>query len=541
MSPVFVYMGKIVTIDNIPVYDAIIEDDECGMMRISLVDDPAVMSNFLAFDRHKTQVLYAIQDEEQRKVLGVVMRADFPIYRRDNDRGEYYIIYKADTIAQMAEKYLLESRQNDVNLDHDDDKVVDGVQMVQYYIKDTAKGIVPAGFDDIADGSLFAEFHVVNDDVWQEIKDGTYKGFSLEGIFALAPEEDEDEVQTIVDSLDGKFRKLFKHSNTNKMSKVTKFLKALESALVSVACGSTTTDKGVLIWDGDEDLKEGDEVFMEDAEGNRTSAEDGDYTTDDGKVIKVTDGKVESITDSQAEVAGGKVSTDKGELVWDSEEDDLKAGDAVYVVDEEDNRTPAPDGDYKTEDGKTIKVADGVVTEITDPEAEVGTEDVNAKKVSKFHKIREIFEDSYEEKERKIMEAIASLLNEGEYAYLVEAGDRYAVINVYSVENWEGKYLKYDVSFDEEGNVTIGASEEVKSAFVPVNAPNPVDPAEDAPTAEEMSALKNTITELRKQIEKLEKQPSTLPAHEQFKKTASVTKTGDKGLDNFARILKAGK
>lgn len=533
-------MGKIVTIDNIPVYDAIIEDDECGMMRISLVDDPAVMSNFLAFDRHKTQVLYAIQDEEQRKVLGVVIRADFPIYRCDKQMGEYYIIYKAATIAHMAEKYLLESRQNDVNLDHDDDKVVDGVQMVQYYIKDTAKGIVPAGFDDIADGSLFAEFHVVNDDVWKEIKDGTYKGFSLEGIFALVPEEDEDDVQTIVDSLDGKFRKLFKNSKNKKMSKVTKFLKALESALVSVACGSTTTNKGVLIWDGDEDLKEGDEVFLEDADGNRTTAPDDDYTTDDGKVIKVTDGKVESITDSQAEVTGGKVTTDKGELVWDSDEEDLKAGDAVYVVDEEGNRNPAPDGDYKTEDGKTIKVADGKVTEITDSEAEVGTEVVNAKKVSKFHKIREAFEDSYEEKERKIMDAIAPLVKEGEHSYLVEAGDNYAIVNIYSEEDWDGKYIKYEVSFDEDGNVTIGASEEVKSAFVPVDDPNPSDPS-DAPTAEEMSALKNTITELRKQIEKLEKRPSTAPAHEQFKKVTETAKTGDRGLDNFARILKAGK
>lgn len=539
MSPVFIYMGKIVTIDNIPVYDAIIEDDECGMMRISLVDDPAVMSNFLAFDKHKTQVLYAIQNEEQRKVLGVVMRADFPIYRRDNERGEYYIIYKAATIAQMAEKYLLESRQNDVNLDHDDNKVVDGVQMVQYYIKDTAKGIEPAGFDDIADGSLFAEFHVVNDDVWQEIKDGTYKGFSLEGIFALAPEEDEDEVQTIVDSLDGKFRKLFKHSNTNKISKVTKFLKALESALVSVACSSTTTDKGVLIWDGDEDLKEGDEVFMEDAEGNRTSAEDGDYTTDDGKVIKVTDGKVESITDSQAEVAGGKVSTDKGELVWDSEEDDLKAGYAVYVVDEEGNKTPAPDGDYKTEDGKTIKVADGVVTEITDPEAEVGTEDVNAKNKDRFSRIKAIMEESYSDKMDKIS---AALKIAGFYGWLCDAGEDFAIIEVWDKMTCDVKYYKFSISWDGD-NVVVGEHVEVKRGFIPVDA-DPVPaaaPAEDAPTAEEMSALKNTITELRKQIEKLEKQPSSLPAHEQFKKTAGVTKTGDKGLDNFARILKAGK
>ena len=40
----------IVTIGGIPVYDAIITDDETGMFKISLVDDPAVMSKFQAFD-----------------------------------------------------------------------------------------------------------------------------------------------------------------------------------------------------------------------------------------------------------------------------------------------------------------------------------------------------------------------------------------------------------------------------------------------------------------------------------------------------------
>ena len=60
--------------------------------------------------------------------------------------------------------------------------------MVQFFIKDSTRGVSPAGFDDIADGSLFAEFHILNDDVWEAVKDGTYKGFSLEGVFDFQPE-----------------------------------------------------------------------------------------------------------------------------------------------------------------------------------------------------------------------------------------------------------------------------------------------------------------------------------------------------------------
>src|SRR5574344_2561212 len=180
----------IVTIGGIPVYDAIISDAETGMFKISLVDEPAVMSNFQAFDKQHIPQMYAIQDEEKRLVRGVVMRANFPIYRRDDRMGEYYIIYKADQIRIMAEKYLAESRQNDVNLMHQEDSNVDGVQMVQYFIK--GDGVSVEGFDDCADGSLFAEFHIVNDDVWAEVKAGTYKGFSLEGVFDLQPETEAD-------------------------------------------------------------------------------------------------------------------------------------------------------------------------------------------------------------------------------------------------------------------------------------------------------------------------------------------------------------
>jgi hypothetical protein len=155
-----------------------------------------------------------------------------------------------------------------------------------------------------------------------------------------------------------------------------------------VEMGNVSTDKGVLAWDGDEDLKEGDAVYIEDENGERSAAADGDYVTGDGKTIVVVNGRVSEIRDPKAEVAPEEdkaqdpagetparfVETDKGRLSWDNEDEDLKAGDAVYVTDEEGNRVPAPDGDYTTEDGKVITVKDGRVASIVDPRAEVDEE-----------------------------------------------------------------------------------------------------------------------------------------------------------------------
>ena len=365
----------IVTIDGIPVYNALITDAETGMLKISLVDEPAVMSDFMAFDKQKRPQMYAVQDEEKRLVRGVVMRADFPIYRNDPGFGEYYLIYKADTIRRMAEKYLAESRQNIVNLMHAGEDV-SGVQMVQYFIKDSAAGVAPAGFEDIADGSLFAEFHIVSDEIWAAVKAGTYRGFSLEGVFDMAPERSKPVVEEIVEETEGKFSNTPKNMNT-KLAKIRAGLARLLAQF-----GAVTTDRGILVWDGDDDLAEGVAVSTEDEEGNRTPAEDGDYVTADNKTIVVADGKVAEIRDPEAEVAPqeaepeqemGRIATDNGELLWDGEED-LAEGREVFV-ERDGELAPAPDGEYRTEDGKTIVVVDGKVAEIRDPEAEVAPEE----------------------------------------------------------------------------------------------------------------------------------------------------------------------
>ena len=518
----------IVTIGGIPVYDAIITDDGTGMMKISLVDDPAVMSNFQAFDASRKMQMYSVTDEEKRLVRGVVMRADFPIYRRDERMGEYYIIYKADTIRQMAEKYLAESRQNILNAMHEGEDLPD-IYMVQYFIK--GDGVSVDGFDDIADGSLFAEFHITNDEVWEEVKAGTYRGFSLEGYFDLVPETDADEVDQIVKDLKGKFEKTI--SKFKNMSKLKKLFAALTAYL---QMGNVTTDKGVLAWDGEDDLKAGDAVYILDQEGERHDAEDGEYRTDDNKVIVVVDGKVSEIKDAEAEVAPQNepeetemIQTDKGKLEWDNEEEDLKAGDAVYIRDEEGNRNPAPDGDYTTEDGKVIKVKDGIVTEIVDKKAEVSEEE---KKVSKFRRIKEAFEESFDEKMRLISDAIAKVIDTENF-YLVEAGEDFGVVATWNEETYEEKYIRYSIKWKEDGSAEASDETEVKLMFVPMDY--------ESPFAKENEELRKENETLKKENTKLKATPAAKPAHQEVFTAGKTDKTGVKGLDRLSRYVDAVK
>ena len=330
------------TYNGLPLYRVALADDD-GVLRVSLVENPAVESDFEVFRKEegaKAPALYSVQDEDKHLVRGVILRADYPIYRNDG-RGGYYVTFGADVIREAAERFIADGHANAVDTDHDG-KEVDGVQMVQLFIKDAAVGISPEGFDDIADGSLFGEYHVTDPDIWDEIKAGTWKGFSVEIFYKLIPAAEPMAAAEKENKFPANMKKLFS---------------AINAAIVRVFAefGSVTTDKGVIYWDGDEDLKAGDRVEVEDAEGNRSAAADGDYTTPDGKVIVIVDGAVAEVKDPEAEVA-----PEGEEAAAETQEQEAEMAGPAELA----------DGEYKTANGTLIIVADGAVAAVTEPDAE---------------------------------------------------------------------------------------------------------------------------------------------------------------------------
>lgn len=268
----------------IPVFEALIDSIDTGIYKISLVDLPAVESDFVAFDKQNKVMKYSIENEEQRMVTGVIMRANFNIYRYDEEFGEYYIKYSPETIKLMAEKMMIDNTFNNINLMHEDGTDVEGVNLVELFIKDTNKGINPANFDDIENGSLFATYKINNDAIWEQIKLGTFRGFSLEGIFDIERTQ---------------FRKTKKEKNTFLQTMNRLFNKFLKSF---VKCGSlTTVDDKEFYWVGEADLQIGDELFYN-ADGEEAiKVEDGEYELKDGTVIVVTDGLVSEIREADGE------------------------------------------------------------------------------------------------------------------------------------------------------------------------------------------------------------------------------------------------
>ena len=128
---------------------------------------------------------FAVQSEEKRIITGAAMLANKPIYRHDDTRGEYYVTFDADTIWTIAKKIARKGSYSAVNTDHTT-PVNEGVHMIEMYFVNRERGInPPIGFEDAEDGSMFVSYLVDNDAIWEKVKAGEWKGFSVEGMFDI--------------------------------------------------------------------------------------------------------------------------------------------------------------------------------------------------------------------------------------------------------------------------------------------------------------------------------------------------------------------
>lgn len=171
------------------------------------------------------------------------------------------------------------------------------------------------------------------------------------------------------------------------------------------------------------------------------------------------------------------VTSDKGTLKWDGDEA-IKVGDVVTIVAEDGTESSAQDGEYLTAELK-IEIKNGAVESIEAIEMDEKKEPTEEETVQEdnFAKKRvEAFELSYNERERKIYDAIKEKLGKDTYFYIPEAGDNYAIVVIYNDDDTE-KLYRYELEWDGDNVKVIGDAQEVKSAYIPVD--------EEAPLKEE--------------------------------------------------------
>ncbi len=157
------------------------EDIDAGVEAISIVESPAIESDFVALKNQEVKL--AEVDKEKKILMGALLIPDKPIYRNGSE-GEYYIFFSKDTIVKASQMFLQNGNQSRSTLEHA--QALNGLTLVESWIvEDKAKDKTALYGLDVPVGTWMGSVKVNNEDVWNEyVKTNKVKGFSIEGYFA---------------------------------------------------------------------------------------------------------------------------------------------------------------------------------------------------------------------------------------------------------------------------------------------------------------------------------------------------------------------
>lgn len=254
-------------LNGLPLYQLTLDETDStnGVEFISLVDEPAIEVDWIAFKNQK--IIFSKSDEQI--LLGAVMIPSMPIYRADQTRGEYYVNFTEQEIKKIAYKFLREGKTLEFNYQHKENSKISGVQIIEsWFITDKENDKSKSYGFDLPVGTWMCSVHITDSDFWNnEIKTKNVRGFSIEGYLNM---------------------KMSKLKN-NKMMNKLKFESEIKTA------------DGIVLHSTADAFDVGVDVYIVDEAGVQTAATDGDYKLDDDSIIKVKDGKVSEVISAEVE------------------------------------------------------------------------------------------------------------------------------------------------------------------------------------------------------------------------------------------------
>lgn len=155
---------------DLPIYEIFIESAE--KIGIALVDEPAIEKDFIYFNNDKIKMIF---NDEKMIVKGPALIPNKLIYKNSPVFGERYVFYSEDTIVNFVE-LLLNKKENKFNLLHTDNYINANIIESYFAAEDNEFGVPK--------NSWIISAKIKDASVWEKIKNGEVKGFSVEGMFS---------------------------------------------------------------------------------------------------------------------------------------------------------------------------------------------------------------------------------------------------------------------------------------------------------------------------------------------------------------------
>jgi phage head maturation protease len=194
---------------KVEIIELLIDDTklEAGINAVSVVESPAIEENFIALKKHEVELKEV--DAEKRILMGAALVPNKQIYRRNKDK-EFYIYFSEDTVRKASQLFLIRANQNNATLEHEK-KMLEGMSVVETWIIENEKMDKSRLYNfNLPKGTWMISMKVNNDEIWNKVKAGEVKGFSIEGHFvdqyemSLQQNEEDEIIAFLKEILDTK-------------------------------------------------------------------------------------------------------------------------------------------------------------------------------------------------------------------------------------------------------------------------------------------------------------------------------------------------
>lgn len=212
--------------------------DSSDVYAISLVEDPAIEIDYVAFDKDKETKpnLKFIEDKQNEKymILGPALIPDKNIYR-NYDGNEFYVSFSAECIEKLSYKFM-KTCYGDGCFTKDHESFAQGCSLAESWIKTSENDkSVDYGFD-CPIGTWFVAAKIDSIDLWESIKKGERKGFSIESWVDL---------EEIIENKDKKENDMSKQKTNLETMEVNDGFWEKLKGIIAEAMGTSKDDKTV--------------------------------------------------------------------------------------------------------------------------------------------------------------------------------------------------------------------------------------------------------------------------------------------------------
>ena len=217
-------------------YSVVADDSE--IYAISLVEEPAIEVDYVAFDKDKEDKpnLKFIEDKQNEKymILGPALVPNKNIYR-NYDGDEFYVSFSAECIEKLSHNFV-KNCYGAGCFTKDHNGFCEGCYLAESWIKTSENDkSVDYGFD-CPIGTWFVAAKIDSIDLWDSIKKGERKGFSIESWVDL---------EEIIENKDKKENDMSKQKTNLETMEVNDGFWDKLKGIIAEAMGTSKDDKTV--------------------------------------------------------------------------------------------------------------------------------------------------------------------------------------------------------------------------------------------------------------------------------------------------------